>query len=323
MARPRVFLSSTYYDLHQSREDIERFVRSLGYDCVRHETGNVPYEKSGRLEASAYREVDLCDILVTVIGGRFGMESKDHPGFSITQNEIMRALDKGIQVYIFIERNILTEYELWRINKDNKTIKFKFADDPRIYSFIDSLYALQTNNPIIGFGNVSEITTYLLEQWAGLFQRYLSMQTRLKEVAIVEDMRGIAGTLKEMVDFLSASHQDHDSSLRSIILTNHPLFARLAKFTKTPYRIYFTNRSEMEKWLKARSWHPAAEEKYSDDSFEEWYNDKYGWIEFKEDFFNPDGTLKTYGATEWTDDWVEFVEPQKVIEDGSNSAALG
>jgi len=313
MARPRVFLSSTFYDLHQSREDIDRFIRSLGYDCVRHESGAIPYVKDSRLEVSAYREVELCDIFVTVIGGKFGSESKEFSGHSITQNEIIRALEKGIQVYIFVERNTLTEYEVWKLNNGNESIKYRFADDPRIYSFIDRLYALPNNNPIIGFNNVSEITTYLLDQWAGLFQRFLAQQSRMKEVSIVEDMRGVAATLREMVDFLSRSSQDKDDALRSILLANHPIFARLAKLTNTPYRIYFTNHDEMEAWLVARGWTPGDSILYSKGSVEEWYNENAGWIEFKEQLFNESGHLKTYGASEWNDEWLIEVLPAKDV----------
>ena len=45
MARPRVFISSTFYDLKQIRADLDNFIRSLGYDVVRNEEGAIPYEK--------------------------------------------------------------------------------------------------------------------------------------------------------------------------------------------------------------------------------------------------------------------------------------
>ena len=312
MAKPRVFLSSTFYDLHQSREDVERFIKSLGYDCVRHEAGAIPYTKEARLENSAYREVELCDIFVTIIGGKFGSESKEDAGFSITQNEIKRALEKGIQVYIFVERETLTEYKVWGINKDNNTMKYRFADDSRIYSFIDYLYSLPNNNPITGFGSVKEITFYLQEQWAGLFQRYLSEQPRLNEVALVEDMRGVAATLREMVDYLSKSNKDKDDALKNILLPSHPIFSRLAKLTGAPYRVFFTNKDEMAAWLNARNWRPADEEEYAEDSVEEWYLKDKGWLEFKEDFFHDDGSLKAYSASDWNDDWISHVRPNKV-----------
>lgn len=43
MARPRVFVSSTFYDLKQLRAELERFIHSLGYDPVLNERGLVPY----------------------------------------------------------------------------------------------------------------------------------------------------------------------------------------------------------------------------------------------------------------------------------------
>jgi hypothetical protein len=84
-----------------------------------------------------------------------------------------------------------------------------------------------------------------------------------------------------MVDFLSTSNQDKDLALQSILLTNHPIFIRLGKLTKTDYRVYFTNREEMEIWLKARNWTPGDKLQFAEDSKEEWYHQKFGWIEFK------------------------------------------
>jgi hypothetical protein len=309
MAKPRVFLSSTYYDLYQSREDIERFVRSLGYDCVRHESGAIPYARDAKLESAAYREVELCDVLVTIIGGKFGSESKDVEGSSITQNEITRALEKGIQVYIFVEQNTLTEYNVWKLNKGNDTIKFRYADDARIYSFLDKLYSLPQNNPITGFKTISDVTEFLREQWAGLFQRYLSNQQRLTEVAIVEDMRGVAATLREMVDFLSHSNQDKDEALQAIMSVNNPIFSRLANLTNTKYRVYFTNRDEMIAWLNARQYEPGEHDSYAEDSTEEWYNSSRGWLEFKRDFFDENGTLINFNSSKWNDDWIVAVKP--------------
>jgi hypothetical protein len=45
MAKPRIFISSTYYDLHQIRNDLDRFIKDIGYESVRNESGNIPYGK--------------------------------------------------------------------------------------------------------------------------------------------------------------------------------------------------------------------------------------------------------------------------------------
>ncbi|SFL12861.1 protein of unknown function [Paenibacillus sp. 1_12] len=39
MARPRVFVSSTFYDLKYVRADLERFIKEFGYDAVLNEKG--------------------------------------------------------------------------------------------------------------------------------------------------------------------------------------------------------------------------------------------------------------------------------------------
>jgi hypothetical protein len=102
MARPRIFISSTFYDLRQIREDIDRSLKELGYEPIRHETGAIAYGRDERPEAGAYREVDLCDVLVAVIGGRYGSDSRVNPGSSITQTEIKRALEKLKDPLIFV-----------------------------------------------------------------------------------------------------------------------------------------------------------------------------------------------------------------------------
>ena len=45
MAKPRIFISSTFYDLRQVREDLERTIRELGYEPVRNETGSIRTRK--------------------------------------------------------------------------------------------------------------------------------------------------------------------------------------------------------------------------------------------------------------------------------------
>ena len=45
MARPRIFISSTFYDLKQIRAELDMFIESLGYEPIRNEEGDIPYGK--------------------------------------------------------------------------------------------------------------------------------------------------------------------------------------------------------------------------------------------------------------------------------------
>src|SRR3990167_5356214 len=111
MARPRVFISSTFYDLRQVRTDLERFVKELGYEPVLNEHGSVPYGANEKVEEYAYKEVELSDLLVSIIGGRFGSESQHGP-YSISQQELRTAADRGKPVWVFVEKSV--DHEIGR-----------------------------------------------------------------------------------------------------------------------------------------------------------------------------------------------------------------
>ena len=77
MANPRIFVSSTYYDLKHVRSSLDIFIESFGYDSVLSEKGDIAYSPDAPLDESCYREVTSADIFVLIIGGRYGSESSD------------------------------------------------------------------------------------------------------------------------------------------------------------------------------------------------------------------------------------------------------
>ena len=196
MAKPRVFISSTFYDLRQIRADIDQFLRGLGYDAIRNEEGSIPYGKDERLEEYCIQEVRHSDIFISIIGGRFGSESKDEASIekyiqksSISQRELRTAIDNQKQVYIFIDKNVSAEYQTYLLNKGNTNVNYKFVDDQRIYSFIEEIKNLGINNNIKDFETSEDITSYLREQFAGLFQRFIDDQRRVKEINLIAESR--------------------------------------------------------------------------------------------------------------------------------------
>ena len=288
-------------------------IREMGYEPVRNETGVIPYSKEEPLESSAYREVELCDIIVSIIGGRFGSESRVSEGSSISQKELKHALERGVQVYIFIERSVNAEYSTYLLNKDASTTKYKFVDDSRIYPFIEEMRALPQNNAIATFETSAEITDYLRAQWAGLFQRFLQEHKRLSELRILEEMNSVAKTLRETVDFLTKERSDKDEAIKGILLANHPAFRRFQEVTGCPYRVFFSNRSEFEKWMRARTWTPVEAEHLDPDSVEEWTNSSTtprwtGYLKITHKIFDDGGKLKTFTEGDWHDEWVTFVK---------------
>jgi len=69
-------------------------------------------------------------------------------------------LENQVQVFIFIEQNVYSEYQTYLLSKDNADIKYQFVDNPNVYKFIDSVHNLPANNPITPFQTASDITDF-------------------------------------------------------------------------------------------------------------------------------------------------------------------
>lgn len=302
MAKPRVFISSTFYDLRQIRLDLDLFLENLGYEPVRNEEGDIPYGRIEKLEDYCYKEVQAIDILISIIGGRFGTESGQDKS-SISQRELRTALENKKQVYIFIEKNVLAEYETYCRNKD-KDINYCFVDDVRIYKFIEEIKGLKVNNNIKGFETSSDITKYLKEQFAGLFKRFLEQQTQIEEVNRIKELEKTAQNLNALVTYLSQQNQESKHDIDRILMINHPLITDLAKKLKIPYNFYVKSIDDLNKLLKARGY--TRQEPSPFDDYYKWTNISNNGV--KEvlsiimTIFDSNGLLNYVSNTSWTDE---------------------
>jgi hypothetical protein len=202
MAKPRVFVSSTYYDLRTVRDDLDRFIREIGYEPVRHERGHISYGREESPEAYAYREIDFCDIVVCVVGGRFGTTSSDGSS-SITQKELKSAVERGKQVYIFVEDSVHYEHRHFQANKSVNGVRYSAVDDVKIHEFLEEVYALPKGNPVFSFSVSADITRVLREQWAGMFQRLLSESALKPQTALLEELKRNLQTVGQFCLFVN------------------------------------------------------------------------------------------------------------------------
>jgi hypothetical protein len=269
MAKPRVFVSSTFYDLKQIRADLQAFITQMGYDPVLHERGSVPYGSQERLEEYCYREINLVEVLISIIGGRYGSASSVHD-HSISQQEFKTAYDLERQVYIFVEAGVWAEYRTYLKNKSVAGFQSAHVDNLKVYAFLEEVEALPNNNPILAFETAADITRLLREQWAGLFQRFLREQTRLKETNLMKDMQSSVQTLNELIAFLTEERRHSSDAVQGILLANHPAFPALKKALKCSTPVFFRNRGEFQQWPKAYQYSELDQVQWDDAAHEEW-----------------------------------------------------
>lgn len=319
MAKPRIFISSTFYDLRQVRADLDFFIEQMGYEPVRNEEGDIPYGKDEALEEYCYKEIKNIDILVCIIGGRFGTESKTNSKSSITQLELKAALSEGKQVYTFIESNVLSEYETYLINKEGET-KYRYVDDKRVYEFIEEIKALKSNNIIKGFETASDIVKFLREQMAGLFQRFLEEQTRVKEVSLIKGLEKTANTLNKLVNFLSDENKDQTDEINKILMINHPLVEELKNKLDVTYNFYFEGLEDVKQLLRARGYAFEEELPFGDPEpdyeWEKSHNRKEYRLKISKDVFEEDNRLKFIRKSDWNDDYVSLEVIESEEDDG-------
>lgn len=264
MARPRVFVSSTYYDLKHLRSSLENFVESLGFDAILSEKGQIAYTPDVPLDESCYREVGNADIFVLIVGGRYGSEvsagKKSLPKTfyerynSITRGEYRSAVDRDVPIYVLVERSVHAEYETFLRNKDNQKIVYAHVDSVNVFELIESIIGQARNNPIQQFDKYSEIELWLREQWAGLFRELLqrtqghaqlaSLQGQVAQLAelnttfkrYLEEIVSRIAPQKSKTLIRTETKRLKDATLERVVRSN-PLGKHLIEFVHIPIEV--------------------------------------------------------------------------------------
>ncbi len=214
MARPRVFVSSTYYDLKYIRSSLENLINSLGFESILYERGQIAYLPEIPLDKSCYKEVENADIFIIIIGGRYGSEksgikeNKEKQFFdqydSITMQEYKAAVQREIPTYILIEKSVHSEFETYLKNKNNESINYVHVDSVNIFHLIENI--LSQPNPVYQFDRFSDIEFWLKEQWAGLFRDLINNRSEQIQIASlasqVDSLTEINKTLRRYLEVI-------------------------------------------------------------------------------------------------------------------------
>jgi hypothetical protein len=172
------------------------------------EYSDVLYDPRTHTHTSCIQEVPNADIVVVLIGSRFGgravpealsqvdMENlvkssfdvtvlKEPEKISITQLEVLKAIDATVPVFAFVEDKVLHDQLVYQKNKDiADRIAFPSIEKSEcakyIFEFISFLHHRNKGNAVMPFSRIADIETHLLKQWGALFQKLLREQREIE-----------------------------------------------------------------------------------------------------------------------------------------------
>ncbi|MBX9860826.1 MAG: DUF4062 domain-containing protein [Sphingomonas sp.] len=235
----RVFVSSTCIDLGSHREQIRALLMRMGYDPIMSDYSDVLYDPAKHTHTSCIAEVQNADMVVLLIGSRFGgtavpealseldagaisskltgdVSAGDEAKYSTTQLEALRAIEIGIPIFTFVDAKVYADHHTYTKNKDmdfSDRISYASIQKPEtakyIFEFITFVTHLSSNNALTSYSNFGEIEAHLIKQWSGLFQMLLR-DSRAKRAdgrkadAIIEQIQDLKAAMLQTISAGSA-----------------------------------------------------------------------------------------------------------------------
>jgi hypothetical protein len=204
MAAPKVFVSSTCYDLKYIRENLSFFIRSIGYEPILSEEGSVFYNPRVHTGQACLTEIPNCQMLILIVGGRYD-STFPKSETSITNGEYREAVRNKIPIFALVEQGVHNEYHVYSNNVRNpmiaaEKIRYPSVDDTRIFRFFTEVRSNAINNAIVPFRDFADIENYLEQQWAGMMFSFL---LGMNEDARVADTLEILSSVNERIEMLS------------------------------------------------------------------------------------------------------------------------
>lgn len=221
MARPRIFLSSTCYDLSMVRNELTEFLETRGFEVINSEKHSFGVTPGRHSHTACLDEVDIADYLLLLIGKHrggtyIGSES------SITNEEYNRAVSRSIPTIICVLREV-EEYR--RSYKRNPSGDHShIVDDIRIFHFIDYISSGHTDNWIHKFESIDDLRQIITTQTAHylyLFSQSLRPKARSteKDVSIAAFPSNLDALRERGMD------QDDETAMRNGLNALHKILA--------------------------------------------------------------------------------------------------
>jgi hypothetical protein len=244
--KPRIFVSSTFYDLKYIRDDLSNFIKAHDFEPIMFEEGDIGYTPGKQLDESCYEAMRNADMVVLIIGGNYGSpasgEKEDdfEEYLSITRKEYKTASEEGIPIFIFVDAAVYSEYNVYEANIElienhKHKINFCATKNINIFRFIKEIRAMGSLS-ITEFRKPGEIKAFLGKQWADMFKNYLkSLREEKNAEQIHEALDNMSILIKQMeimVNGLGKKVINNDENVEFDKLLNQQMYVKAEEIAK-------------------------------------------------------------------------------------------
>ncbi len=226
--KPRIFVSSTFYDLKYVREDLSNFIKAHDFEPILFEDGDIGYVPGKPLDQSCYKTMHSTDMVLLIIGGNYGSpatgEKKEEftEYMSVTRKEFKEAVDAGVPVYVFIDDKVYAEYGIYeqninKIENEKLEIAFKNVKSINVFRFIKEIQNVG-NICITEFNKTIQIKDFLSKQWSDMFKNYLDIlkeeRADRKLEDTVDDMKALIKRMDTMLNGIGKKVLGEDEQVK-------------------------------------------------------------------------------------------------------------
>jgi hypothetical protein len=174
-------------------------IEDLAYNAILSEHGGVGYLRPATAAESCVATVEQCQMMVLIVGKRYGSISGD--GFSVTHHEMRKARELRIPIITFVESDVLAYKKIYDANRSIPLKDFPGMDNPGMtFLLIDEVINAPFYNGLIQFGTVRDAQKNLKAQIANF----------------------VGDALGEVISPIKAEIQDLRSDVKSLLQTIRP-----------------------------------------------------------------------------------------------------
>jgi tetratricopeptide (TPR) repeat protein len=165
----RIFVSSTYFDLKSTRQELIQFLTELGFEPVVFETaGAIPNIPAAD---SALQHAAQADICILIVGAKYGSKSEQSQ-ISYTHAEYRTAMDMGRPIFAFVERETLVKFDLF---KSREGATFWNEDEQNLFRFLQEVSTQGSRFPFDSLSELKRAIRYQLSSYFGYLVRQFAI----------------------------------------------------------------------------------------------------------------------------------------------------